>query len=210
MDAYLEMDWSFGEYAALAAKAFRGAGYSWGLAEDAAFAAKRLAEFDLASGEIIASLLATLDGSAVADAMPDSNWQSGAGSALCPICVGAAIVDRGGWERTDLGPVYAPLLLAPFLQQVAEDLSYLIEWSGGRCEVTNSSIAASTATSDAHDSGKSEPAMVTIVRAPRGHDLAPTKVQRVSLQPSTRATLEEFAHRIYAPATEQSRQGAGE
>lgn len=198
------MNLSLGEYRALAAKAFRGAGYSWGLTEDAGFAARRLAEFGLPSGEIVARLLKAADGVALATMMPADDWSSSS-SALCPICVGATLADQGGCSELALGPTLEPLLIAPFLMttlQSETSAGYSIEWPDGRCDVTSQSLQVSGAPVAAA-------ASITIAN----NDLlltATAVINRIDLQASTLATLEEFAARTYAPATEASRNaGAG-
>lgn len=208
------MNLSFSEYRALVAKAFRGAGYSWGLTEEASFAAVRLAEFGLPAGEMVVRLLQQVDSIPTADLMPTSDWQS-TGDALCPVCVGAFLADEGGCADLTLGPTCEPVFIAPLLMQTLEVeaadsagtgpgavLGYLISWDGGEVQVTSSALALT---------GELQPipASVTITR--QQLDLPDVAAYlRADLDDDVLVTLERFAHRVYAPATEASRNaGAG-
>lgn len=198
------MNLSLGEYRALLAKAFRGVGYSWGLAEEAAYSAARLAELGLPSGEMVARLLGHVDGCTMSDLMPDADWCS-PGTALCPICLGASIADQGGCDVLSIGPMYEPMLAAPLLARTltgAAALGYVIEWEGGSCSVAMRAIRR-------------------VGRFPRGSvpvtisrdTIDPTVVvtaSRVELEDATVDTFAELAHRTYAPASDAGRHsGAG-
>jgi len=117
--------YSLAEIDATCRKATRGAGYPWGLAEEAGKAARWLAARGLPGPEALAGLLTENDGRAYADMQPvhtASGWQAASGR-LCPIMAGAALEDRALDLVTD-ARVYAsnlswPLLLLPFLAQAA-------------------------------------------------------------------------------------------
>ena len=194
------VDLSFGEFRALVAKAFRGAGYPWGLTEDAAFAAVTLAEFGLDAGVIVASLLHGAGGTEVGDRMPDASWTA-RGGVLCPICVGTAIADVGSCEDLDLDEVAQPALIAPFLVEISNtpDDWFVVSWAEGQCLVGNDAVVL-------EGSLPTEPRPVTI----SGTHARPTTVgraSRVTLDDTTFASLEAFSHRTYAPATSTSRLG---
>jgi Protein of unknown function (DUF3726) len=105
------MSLSFNEIEAMALKAARGAGVSWGLAEEAAFAARWLAERGLDWAE---PLLARCEARVSADMTVESTGIRGA--ALCPLRVGAFIADAGlGPHGLEVRDVAVPLLLLPFL-----------------------------------------------------------------------------------------------
>ena len=197
------MNLSLDEYRALVAKAFRGAQYPWGLTEEASFAARRLAEFGVPSGDMVVRLLTLLDGDKLRERMPNADWSSD-GRVLCAICVGTALADQSGCETLRLEAVAEPALLAPFLQFTLREKSgsgYRISWDGGTCEVSVSSIYVS-----------GDLPMGPVPTAVDRYDVAPSTspaVRRVELDAGTMAHLERFAHRIYAPATNASRAGAG-
>jgi hypothetical protein len=104
------------EIESLALKAARGAGLSWGLAEEAAAAATWLAERDLPWAETLAELLVRRQ----ATCPPAISGQVVApfrtGSRLCPILTGALLSDLGPSNRSmEVHDLLGPLWLAPFL-----------------------------------------------------------------------------------------------
>jgi len=198
---------SLAEFRALVAKAFRGAGYSWGLTEDAAFASMRLAEYGIDAGAAVVRLLTQTEGHDTSTLMPTEQWES-IGDMLCPVCMGVTIADLGGCPDLSVDGLLEPLLLAPFLLSaiVAGDSSegYLVEWDGGRCEVTAAGLT--------HDgSPSSQGGAVTITALSKPTLPSPIAVvSRVDLNEDATEAIEAFAHRTYAPATEASRtSGAG-
>lgn len=195
------MNLSLGEFQALVAKAFRGAGYPWGLTEDASYAARRLAQFGYPSGEIVVSLLHTVDDVEPQSLMPDNAWRS-TGALLCPVCVGVSIADLGGIESVETSPVQEPELLAPLLAHTVDAANadgYVISWNGGSCSVGAAGISS---TGERPDGAVA----VSIVRRDVEAESTATST-RVDLSAPTFDSLATLAHRIYAPATEASRLG---
>ena len=198
------MNLSLGEFSALVAKAFRGAGCSWGMTEEASFSARRLAEFGFPAGEIIVRLLGSISGAAPGSLMPRADWQAPS-DALCAVCVGTSIGDQAGCGDLVLDPTHEPALLAPLLMETLSPKSptgYVLEWDGGGCEVTATAITAV---------GELPVGAVAVRISRRELDAVyPVTATRVGLDAETMAALEGFAHNIYAPATEASRNaGAG-
>ena len=105
------MNLSLGEFEALVRKAFRGAGYPWGLAEDGANAARTLAECGEPAGASVVRLLEAVRDVPLSELMPGDDWHAPSGTA-CPICVGACLEDVGRPE-VELGPMHEPALLLP-------------------------------------------------------------------------------------------------
>ncbi|RTL69105.1 MAG: DUF3726 domain-containing protein [Hyphomicrobiales bacterium] len=109
---------SFNEIEGTALKAARGAGFSWGLAEEAGFAARWLAErgFDWLP-PLLAACDAHLSGENANITMDGTRVSPAAGSrSLCPIQIGAWIADRRDLaDGLILTSLRAPLLLLPFL-----------------------------------------------------------------------------------------------
>lgn len=106
------MSLSFNEIEAIALKAARGAGLSWGLAEEAGFAARWLAEHGL---DWSGALLARCGAAEVAAVTLDGPMRL-IGAGMCPLRVGAFIADAGiGGEGCEIRDVVVPLLLLPFL-----------------------------------------------------------------------------------------------
>ena len=111
------MNPSYGEIFATAKKAARGAGYPWGLAEEAAYAARWLAGHGFDGVTPLARLLEQCAKGNPADWTPviAERWEAPGGT-LCPIIAGAALSDRA--DRLNNGPlplgtVAEPLLLLP-------------------------------------------------------------------------------------------------
>ncbi len=111
------MSLSFNEIEGAALKGARGAGFAWGLAEEAGYAARWLAErgFDW-----LPPLLAACDAQLAGDkgdvTIDGTSVSPAAGSRLCPIQIGAWIADRHEIaESLTLTKVRAPLLLLPSL-----------------------------------------------------------------------------------------------
>ncbi len=126
-------DASLGELEALARDAARAAGLPWGLAEEAGLAvrwleARRLPGAAVAVGWFEQRMHA--EPAATAPSGGRGMWLA-QGERLCPIVTGAAIADAGEIEL-GLGPVAAPLLLAPFVAAAARlrGLGLELAWEG--------------------------------------------------------------------------------
>ena len=204
------MSWSLGETAALALKAARGAGLSWGLAEEAAAAVIWLHSNNLPGISALCSYLGNPDGKPRTDG-------------ACPILTGCALIDgamaspkRAG-EITEIGPVRAPLLLLPFVARLEGGSIWLLTSHPGQRDQRrfDASIDASIDAS-AGDSFASHclsgAAHCRLVHQTCRQVIAP---QREVLRLADHFAccvdrLGTFAQRTYAPATGQSRlSGAG-
>lgn len=202
------MDLSLSEYRALVAKAFRGAGYPWGLAEEGAVTARVLAANDIAGTDAVVSLLRRIGSIETSTTMPDGSWTSAAGW-LCPVSTGATLADAApqlDTSRLELDLVAEPILLGPLLQRLTTDAAaLLVSWDGGTllcdqrlltmsgaapasvCPVTIETIAPTTATPNSS-----------------------MRRTRVDVTDESLVALTGFAQLTYAPATEASRlAGAG-
>ena len=111
------MSWSLGETAALALKAARGAGMSWGLAEETAASVVWLHSRGLPGISALCSYLGQHLGQAAAPQSPEGG---------CPIMTGCALIDgmmdvpETSSQTLDLGHVHAPLLLLPFVARLEQ------------------------------------------------------------------------------------------
>jgi hypothetical protein len=106
---------SLSELEALVRDAAHASGLAWGLAEDAGFAVRWLAARRLPGPTLAADWLECRrerDPAALAPSGGRGVWLA-QGDRLCPLIAGAAIADQALRELV-LGPVAAPLLLAPF------------------------------------------------------------------------------------------------
>lgn len=199
-------DLSLGEYRALVAKAFRGAGYHWGLTEEAAHAASELAAFGARPTDGIIRLLDRVRTMSQDHVMPNHEWRSASG-VLCPICVGTSIADSGRADDLDLGPTLEPILIAPFVRSILrpDEPGRRIAWRGGQVDVQVDSIVVT-------GPEPTDPVPVTVRSLGGGTSSGTTtrSAGRVELDRGALAALERLAHRVYAPATDESRRsGAG-
>lgn len=189
------MSWSLGETAALALKATRGAGLSWGLAEEAAGAVFWLHQRGLPG---ISALCGYLESCGVATTDDD---------AACPLVLGTALSDGthavpeqvGG--RIDLGTVKAPLLLLPFVATIPPGTFWLI------------APASDDTAPDQWHSGWLRGSAPCQLRRGTAAQMAGTRVGQTRLPDQFACCVDRltgYAHRTYAPATSQSRlAGAG-
>lgn len=209
------MNWSLNELEALSRKAARGSGLSWGLAEEAGRATRWLAENGLPAAELLAALLKQHDGQAYADLAPEVGtdpWVA-RGGRLCPLITGAALSDRadeiGGASGIRLGRCAFPVFLLPFAAAASRSTGAVVrlEWDDVALSVGPGGafvVGPEAALSASETSAVS----VTAATAAPGEALA--RQGRCEVPASAAETLGSFAHRTYAPATEQSRTaGAG-
>ena len=115
---------SLGEVEALCLKAARGAGYDWGLAEEAGAAARWLAARGLDGPAILLALLEARKDLASLRLTEGRVTQMDDGP-VCPIVLGAYISDLGGMAPLAEVPVLRPALLLPFLRDAR------LGWPGG-------------------------------------------------------------------------------
>ncbi|MCP5075121.1 MAG: DUF3726 domain-containing protein [Rhodobacteraceae bacterium] len=208
------MKYSLNEIDATCRKAARGAGFSWGLAEEAGKAARWLAAAGLPGPELLAGLLTQIDDKPRADFTPlngRKNWTGSAGE-LCPIAAGAALNDfcgqLGEKEAITLENVLFPGLLLPFASAAAarRQMPVALQWKATGI-VTDGSGTSATASSDGL---RAERATVHCTLVPLAENLNPLGNSRAEPSVAVLETLGKLAHRIYAPATAESRlAGAG-
>ncbi|MEX0317214.1 MAG: DUF3726 domain-containing protein [Ruegeria sp.] len=201
------MSYSLNEMEATAKRAARGAGYSWGLAEEAGKATRWLCAHGLEGEAALARLLE--QGLAnPADHAPqtlDGDW-SGSGM-LCPLTAGALVSDLAG--RLQTGPIHmrevaVPIALLPFAASAARRLRSCVS-------VECDGLVAVTDGSDLSvPDGFPETAQHVTVRVGGSPASGCARKTRARPDPANWAVLNRFAHRTFAPATEESRLlGAG-
>ncbi|MEN8658017.1 DUF3726 domain-containing protein [Marivita sp.] len=127
----------------LCLKAARGAGMSWGLAEEAGFAAAWLARRGIDGPLAVLTQLNHAQGrgwNEICPVVAPDRLYPADGHILCPIALGAALCDHGtllglGADQKSLriGPVSHPILLLPFLSDLARTcgLNLRLAWPGG-------------------------------------------------------------------------------
>lgn len=203
------MTFSLNEVEALAKKATRGAGYAWGLAEEAAKATRFLCEQGFDGCAALANVLQTFDRKDTVQCSlqwDGAVWRA-AEHELCPIYLGAAISDRADQIQNQPSAglwVVQPVILLPFAAQIA------------RAQDTTVSVRADAAVFATDGTRVSirgvPPNHADCVEVRLGGDLSlPLPLHsRAHPEPAVWERLNSFAHRTYAPATEESRQkGAG-
>jgi hypothetical protein len=195
-------------------KAARARGLDWGIAEEAGKAARWLAAFNLRGPETLLEHLQQLGGDEYNQHIPDCSrepWQA-PGGLLCPIITGAALADRSA-QMLDgrcfqLATTAYPLLLAATIGQAARchHRVFTTAWAGVRVSCFENGLS---------------------IEGNR-NDLMLSRVEAVTCQmddlespqqlPSTLAyaidqdafkRIDQLAFQTYAPATEESRAGAG-
>ena len=207
------MSHSLNEVEATAKRAARGAGFCWGLAEEAGKAARWLCANGLDGCGILARLLDDSAGEPLSALSPKSlngEWSSPSGR-LCSLMAGVALSDCASrLEDGDIimSGVMHPALILPFgasaAQQSKKQVS--VSWDG-LTAMTNSSgvrlVGATAAFTSAY-------AVQVLVRPEGTADPVTSHATRTTPDAEHWATLNRFAHRTYAPATEASRLlGAG-
>ncbi len=128
------MSMSRNEIESLALKAARGAGLSWGLAEEAAAAAGWLAAHGLPWAEELADVLDRTGATSPPRVEDGTVAPSRPGSALCPILTGAFLSDLGpAAVPTEICDLLAPAWIVPFVARVAgPDRPLSVAWVGGQ------------------------------------------------------------------------------
>ena len=204
------------EVSALCFKAGRGAGMSWGLAEEAGYAAAWLYARGLDGPGNLASHLTFATGMTWQDICPQvriGQWSAGTSIPLCPIALGATLSDYADLPEAQLtesgletGPVSHPLLVLPFLAAAAKtlgkDLSVIC--FGQKTGVTTNGDVLGDVT--ALSAGRVSELKIQI------ETLEADSFRERSVVPVDLETIEKlnnFALKTTVPPSERSRAGAG-
>lgn len=210
------MNVSLNEIDAMSKRASRGAGLSWGLAEEAGKATRWLVAHEFAGLEMLADIIDRLDKKTLDDVSPiivAGVWQSRS-DVLSPFTSGAMLSDRASeiaaGEELVLGPLCQPLALAPYVAAAAKLSGHVFELRWSDVVMT---VAADKASLDQGipDPGASV-AQTTFCLAVDREIANPIRcITNCNADPRIWARLNDYARLIYAPATEASRlAGAGE
>ncbi len=230
------MNTSINEVAALARKAARGAGYSWSMADEAAFATAWLCRNGLNGAVLLAEHLNLTHEHGIQESKLQSlelPWRGGP-VGLCALSAGATLSDLAQCEHQQsetLNQIITPELLLPFLAYVSQraqkklnDDSLCIK-TLIVCERFEAHIhcmngvaglnkfSATSATTAASSGKRSQFCDLNYQYQFTSH--TPQKVRevsvshRINIPANELESLNRFAANTYAPATEASRQGAG-
>lgn len=211
------MSFSLNEIQATAKKATRGAGYSWGMAEEAAMATGWLCGCGIDASRALAKALNAANEQDLTHMAPQNmgtKWQAISGI-MCPLIAGVQIADFAaiaGPGKTEIDKVVAPVLLLPFAAIAARKTGGIvrIEWDGVLAKTDGYALHVSGDIPVLHTD--ISPVTITRFGAPAGDLPSPTmpRHNRATPDPRDWQTLGQFAQRIYAPATRDSRlKGAG-
>lgn len=203
---------SLGEAEALARKAARGAGRSWGMAEEFGRAIRWLAGAGCPAMALGADLLDRTDGLARGPVPgADGALAHPGGDPLCPVALGAALSDLGPMVAPGrIGPIWAPLFVLPHLAHLAArgGQDWQLTWPGTTLWVTPKGVVLSASGAAAGDADAAWVAWAAGC-APKATPLAPRDRAICPLGAFDR--LNQLAARLYAPETEaRRRSGAGE
>lgn len=202
---------SLAEVEAIAIKAARGAGYDWGLAEEAAFATRWLVEQGIDGPAALATLL---DGPPKAGiVMAGQTWSAINGQRLCPIAVGAAVSDHfdlpegPGSRLLRLTNVAHPVFLLPFLAAAAAraGVVLVVEWGDTRVILSDRRILAVAGAQGL----LADLAPVVSLSGTPNRPQTTLQPPRAEVSVATVQKLNQLAMRTYVPASDQSRRGAG-
>lgn len=205
---------SLNELDALVRKAARGAGLSWGLAEETGKAARMLATVQPSMLETLAQVLeAQHTGQlSTAIAIEASAWTVGAGRPVNPLVLGAAICDHASLTSADglqvTGAIFYPELLLPSLVLTCRlaGRSMLIRTDHGvaPCCRQGWGTGASSLLGNARRFGI-EPADDIAAGSCIGAGAGPVQLPQALIR-----RLEQLAYLTYVPSSDQSRAtGAG-
>jgi hypothetical protein len=185
---------SLNEVEQLAAKVGRGAGYSWGLAEDIARAARVLAASGLPWADALMGLAAFRQGATM--------------SMDCPMLTAARLSDDPPtWDAAPLviRDVAAPLWLAAGLAAPSLTGALAIDWDRASLRAADGALIA-----DPEGGEWLAPSGDVRIEPTAWPSERPRPLRRALADEATLAALAAIAERVYVPASESSRaRGAG-
>ncbi len=205
------------ETESLCLKAARGAGMSWGLAEEAGFAAGWLSARGIDGASAILAQLDRVDGldrSAMRPVLVDGAWRANGVAPICPIWLGAALSDFTQIAESGQGdpgiscaPVSRPLLILPFLSGIAKAArrSVRAEWQGGAVVLS----ADGDVGGDVVKLASVAEAELTISCAEDATAVPFDKGPAPVIAKATISALSAYAMRTTVPASDASRADAG-
>ncbi len=207
------MSFALNEVDAIAKKATRGAGYSWGVAEDAGKATRWLCANRIDGCRALVSVLAVTDNFSPAKMAPTGivgNWRSDGGM-MCPLMAGVTLSDFASVGHADevcILNVVSPVMILPFAAMAAHRLGQLltVQWAG--ISATTDGHVLSFDSADNPDFRAVAKSVTIRVGGQIGQQMP--KQNRAKPEGADWKTLSSFAQRTYAPASSESRiMGAG-
>jgi hypothetical protein len=146
--------------------------------------------------------------------MTKGHWSAGQGRALCPLTTGVALADFAFLEdgpfarKTALELVYLPVLLVPFLSQVAiaKGQAVRIDWDGHAFDL-GASLGAQGAAFATFCASPAAALRLSLCGPLPLSPIATNQAGLAALCADTLCALESLALRTTVPATEASRLG---
>jgi hypothetical protein len=206
---------SLNEIDALVRKAARGAGLSWGLAEEAGRCARKLAGGELACLPLVTETLEAQRGGRLARRIVKEGqaWRAADKLPFDPLILGPSLADHAFLLKEGPlaveGPIAAPFLLLPFLSAAASRFGTAVRISTDRGEFV---LAPDTAVVASPNALARPARRLRLSLAPdtAGGTRRPAPVHPVYLPPALKDRLEALAAVTYVPSSERSRAtGAG-
>ncbi len=205
------------EIESLCMKAARGAGFSWGLAEEAGVALGILAAQGIDGTAALLQLLVKRLAGPEGAGHPTptaGRWHAADQGLLCPITLGAALLDcallpDGPFAfETKLDPVAAPVLLVPFLLRGAAltGMDLMASWQDGAIQIAAKGGFDRAAVEDL---GHKTSLALTLRPAGNCAGSAAGKADLPRLGAAVLDGLDRLALRTTVPPSEVSRRGAG-
>jgi hypothetical protein len=207
---------SLNEIDALVRKAARGAGLSWGLAEEVGKSARELAMTGSGALQLVADVLEAGQAGRLSRriALNGSGWSAADPLPIDPLALGPSLIDHAGLLKDGCldieGPIGAPALLLPFLAAAARSVAGTL--------AVSTDLGAAEVSGDA-EVGTVPQALAGEVRRLRlswleaAADRAPAArpaVTAVYLPQALKQRFEALAALTYVPSSERSRAtGAG-
>jgi hypothetical protein len=209
------MTWSLNELESETKKAIRGAGLSWGLAEEGGKAVRWLAVHGADPIPALNDILDRHDRRANIAAMPtltDSGWH--AAVPMCPIALGVTLCDHADWlAKEDFvgGPVARPLLLVPFVAAAAHILKRPLQVRVNGVSVVLDECGNPSCELAALDFLQADEIRCSAaVRQPSPTRIGGAATHGIAIDSSSWQHISAYGHRTYVPASERSRrEGAG-
>jgi len=195
-------------------KAAQAVGLGWGLSEEAGKAARWLSAFGLPGAEIMLAHLQQLDTGEYVRYQPSNLidvWQA-SGEFLCPVITGAALADRSSQMLTGtkfrLGTVAYPILLAAIIGQAARyhRTTFTTSWAGVSINCYENGIRIE---GNHDDLLVARAESVTCLQSKNKNPQSLPSTLACDIDSDAWLAIDKLAFNTYAPATAESRAGAG-
>ena len=202
------------EIEAYGKKAARALALDWGICEEAGKAARWLAAYGLPGPETLLTHLQFIENKNYRDLIPDCNesvWRA-TSVYLCPIIAGAALADRSAQmlegKVFELAGVSCPLLLAATVGQAARchQTVFTTSWAGVSISCFENGLSIE---GNRKDLFLDEVDTVTCRQTEGSTPQQLPSTMAYAMEDELWKQIDDLAFKTYAPATEESRAGAG-